>query len=92
MPLGGFLDSLPSALFISAHVIFLGVGIWAANAASRAGRAFAPLIWLYVLSQVVFLAFFSGASTMKMAVLVEQTLMVILIAGLAIKAGATTSK
>jgi low temperature requirement protein LtrA len=85
MPLGGFLDSLPSLLFVSAHVLFLLVGLWAANAAARAGRPYASLLWLYALSQLFFLAFFGGAITMKMAVLVEQTLMVILIAGIAMK-------
>jgi uncharacterized membrane protein len=88
MPLGGFLDSLPSMLFVSAHVLFLLVGLWAANTAARAGRPFASLLWLYAVSQLVFLAFFSGAITMKMAVLVEQTLVVLLIAGVALKSRA----
>jgi len=26
---GGFLDSMPSWLFIFAHLVFLGVGLWA---------------------------------------------------------------
>ena len=64
MPLGTFLDSMPALLFIAAHVLFLGVAIWAAQAS-------APLFWLYAVSQVIFLAFFGGLITMKMGVLVE---------------------
>ena len=77
MPFGSFLDSLPSMLYASAHVLFLLVGIWAARKVSAAHAPFAPVIWLYAVSQVVFLAFFGGMMTMKMAVLVEQTLMVV---------------
>jgi uncharacterized membrane protein len=76
MPIGSFLDSLPALLFVAAHVVFLGVGLWAVkNAASGYARAF----WLYVASQVVFLSFFGGLFTMKMAVLLEQTLMVVMV-------------
>jgi hypothetical protein len=85
MPFGSFLDSLPSLLFVGAHALFLVVGIWAAMSLAKAGRPFAPLVWLYVLSQVGFLAFFGGALTMKMAVLIEQTLMVILIIGVCLR-------
>jgi hypothetical protein len=74
MPLGTFLDSMPALLFIAAHVLFLGVAIWAVRAAS------APLFWLYAASQVIFLAFFGGVITMKMAVLIEQTLIVVMVA------------
>jgi len=79
MPYGSFLDSLPTMLFVGAHVLFLVVGIWAAGkvAASKAGYAWA--FWLYAVSQVLFLAYFGGVTTMKMAVLLEQTLIVILV-------------
>jgi len=83
MPIGGFLDSLPSLLFIGAHVAFLIVGVWAIRSGRAAGAAFAPFIWLYVVSQVVFLAFFGGVITMKMAVLLEQTLIVLMVAAIA---------
>ena len=79
MPLGTFLDSMPAILFIAAHVLFLGVAIWAARSAS------APLFWLYAASQVIFLAFFGGVITMKMAVLIEQTLIVIMVAMMTMK-------
>lgn len=74
MPLGTFLDSMPALLFVAAHVLFLGVAIWAARASS------ASVFWLYAASQLIFLAFFGGIVTMKMAVLIEQTLIVIMVA------------
>ena len=86
MPLGGFLDSLPSALFIAAHVLFLGVGVWAVRQATANKAAFAAAFWLYAVSQVVFLAFFGGLLTMKMAVLIEQTLVVVLVVAVTRKA------
>jgi uncharacterized membrane protein len=89
MPVGGFLDSLPSLLFVGAHVAFLAIGIWAARSLAQARAAYAPALWLYVVSQVVFLGFFGGVITMKMAVLIEQTLVVIIVVTLAAKRGAT---
>ena len=77
MPIGGFLDSFPSMLFVGAHAMFLLAGVWAWKKAAGAGKKFAPAFWLYVVSQLIFLAFFGGAFTMKMAVLLEQTLIVI---------------
>ena len=71
MPVGGFLDSFPTLLFVIAHVLFLGVGLWAV----RRGTMF----WLYVVSQVGFLASFGGVLTLKMAVLLEQVLILTLI-------------
>jgi uncharacterized membrane protein len=85
MPFGAFLDSLPSSLFVCAHVMFLAVGLWAVKKLTDARAPFAQVIWLYAASQIVFLAFFGGAITMKMGVLVEQTLMVMLIAVVAMK-------
>ena len=79
MPVGGFLDSLPAMLFIGAHVLFLVVGVWAWRRATRSRLPFSSAFWLYVISQVVFLAFFGGALTLKMAVLIEQTLMLIFV-------------
>jgi len=79
MPIGGFLDSLPTMLYVAAHVLFLAVGIWAWKKATDAKQPFASAFWLYVASQIVFLAFFGGVITMKMAVLLEQTLIVIMV-------------
>jgi len=79
MPIGEFLDSFPSMLFVGAHVMFLLVGVWAWKKAAGSGKKFAPAFWLYVVSQLVFLAFFGGVFTMKMAVLLEQTLIVVMV-------------
>ena len=79
MPIGGFLDTLPTMLYVAAHVIFLAVGIWAWKKANDNKSPFASAFWLYVASQVVFLCFFGGLITMKMAVLLEQTLIAIMV-------------
>jgi len=83
MPFGGFLDSFPAALYIGAHLLFLVLGIWAVRHAGMA--KYAPAFWLYALSQVFFLAFFGGALTMKMAVLVEQMLIAGMVATIAVQ-------
>ena len=83
MPFGTFLDSLPSAIFIAAHLLFLVLGVWAVR---RAGAAtYAAAFWLYTLSQVFFLAFFGGALTLKMAVLVEQMLVAVMVIVIAVR-------
>ena len=83
---GGFLDELPKALYVLAHVAFLGIGVWLwAHARSTAFPQPGALL-LYVVSQVVFIAFFANWITMKMAVLVEQTLMVVMLCLLVIGA------
>jgi hypothetical protein len=79
MPLGGFLDTMPTWLFIVAHIIFLIVGIWAAKQAMENKLSYASAFWLYAVTQLGFLAFFAGWITLKMAVLFEQTLIVIMI-------------
>jgi hypothetical protein len=75
MPIGHFLDTFPTLIFVAAHVMFLGLGLWAWKRTGGAGGAVSPSFWLYVTAQVVFLGFFGGALTMKMAVLLEQMLM-----------------
>ena len=50
MPLGSFLDSLPTMLYVCAHVLFLVVGIWAAKKAKENKAKFASAFWLYVAS------------------------------------------
>ena len=79
MPIGGFLDSLPTMLYVAAHVIFLAVGLWVIKKAKENKMKFSSAFWLYIASQVVFLAYFGGVLTMKMAVLIDQTLMVIMV-------------
>jgi hypothetical protein len=75
MPIGSFLDSFPSFLFITAHVLFLALGVWAWRRT--------PAFWLYVAAQAIFLGFFAGALTMKMAVLLDQTLMAVMVLAVA---------
>ncbi|HMF44979.1 MAG TPA: hypothetical protein VKQ32_30120 [Polyangia bacterium] len=83
MPIGHFLDSFPALIFIAAHVMFLAVGLWAWKKAGGSARRIAPTFWLYVVAQAIFLGFFAGALTMKMAVLLEQTLMVAMVVAIA---------
>ncbi|MFI5155469.1 MAG: hypothetical protein ACHQEM_04765 [Chitinophagales bacterium] len=79
MPIGSFLDSLPKALYIGAHILFIVAGFWAMKKAKENKHSFAPLLWLYIITQFFFLAFFGDIITMKMAVLLEQTLLVIMV-------------
>lgn len=79
MPVGGFLDSFPALVFISAHAAFLVVGIWAMRRAAQNHLSFSAAFWLYIVSQIGFLAFFGGALTLKMAVLLEQMLILVFI-------------
>jgi len=82
MPFGSFLDSFPSAVYIAAHVIFIIAGYWSYTRAKANNYPFASLIWLYIITQFFFLAMFGGIITMKMAVLLEQTLLVIMVIGI----------
>jgi hypothetical protein len=76
---GAFLDDLPKALYVVAHIAFLAVGLWL-WAHARSGASFNPAaLLLYAASQVVFFGYFANWITFKMAVLVEQTLMVIMV-------------
>ena len=85
MPIGNFLDQLPSILFIGAHLVFLVVGLWAVKKSTDAKASYAWAFWLYVVSQIVLLGSFGGIFTMKMAVLLEQTLIVIMVIWVAIR-------
>ena len=71
---GGFLDEWPKALYVLVHVVMLGVGIALWAHATNTGFPHPSGLLLYVVSQVFFLAFFAGWITLKMAVLVEQML------------------
>ena len=86
MPIGTFLDALPPALFIVAHVIFLSVGVWAAMKAAKNKLEYAPAFWLYVVVHLGFLAFFAGVFTFKMSVLLEQALILIMVLWISMKA------
>ena len=84
-PIGGFLDSFPSALFIAAHVIFIVAGFWAMQKSRANNQAFASLFWLYIITQLFFLGFLGGMITMKMAVLLEQILILIMVLGISMR-------
>ena len=85
MPIGGFLDDFPKALFIVAHLVFLVVGLYAIKRTSDAGLPYKGPLALYVISQPVFLLFFGGVITIKMAVLAEQTLIVAMVLWMAMQ-------
>ena len=72
VPAGGVLDEVPKALYVIAHVAFLGLGIWLWIEARQNELPYAGALSLYVFSQVGFLAYFANVITMKTAVLVEQ--------------------
>ena len=91
MPIGGFLEEFPSLLFISAHLVFLGVAVWVVKRTTASGARYASAFWLYAASQVLFLSFFGGVLTMKMTVLLEQTLIVIMALWIAISPKAAAS-
>ncbi len=74
LPLGEFLDKLPKAMYVLAHILFLGVGLWLWARANDRGLPFAGALLLYALSQVIFFGYFAKWITLKMAVLAEQTL------------------
>ena len=81
---GGFLDTMPAWLFISAHILFLVIGIWAIRTAMNKKLKYAKAFWLYPLVHVGFLSFFLlGALTFKMAVLIEQMLIVVMVVWIA---------
>ena len=86
MPLGGFLDTMPAILFIIAHVIFLGVGVWAAKKAMDNKLSYAKAFLLYPVVHLGFLAYFGGFFTFKMAVLLEQMLIVAMVVWIVSKA------
>lgn len=84
MPFGGFLDTFPVWVFISAHVLLLIIGIWAAKTAMDKKLKYAKAFWLYPLAHVGFLsAFVLGALTFKTAVLIEQLLVVTMVVWIA---------
>ena len=72
VPAGGVLDDVPRALYVIAHVMFLGIGIWLWIAARQNLLPYSGALVLYVISQVGFLAYFANVITMKTAVLAEQ--------------------
>ena len=85
-PFGKFLDDLPKALYVVAHVAFLAVGIFLWAHARGTAMSNPNALLLYAVSQVVFFGYFGNVITFKMAVLAEQTLMLIMVCLLALGA------
>ncbi len=86
MPIGTFLDSMPSVLFISTHIVLLLIGLWAVKKAMDMKLPYASAFWLYPVVHVGFLAYFGGLFTFKMAVLLEQMLIVVMVLWIVSKA------
>ena len=76
---GSFLDELPKALYVVAHVAFLAIGLWLWNHARATAPISPAVLLLYAASQLVFFLYFANVITFKMAVLVEQMLMVAMV-------------
>ncbi len=87
MQIGGFLDLMPMWLFVMAHLMFLVIGLWAAKRVMDAKLPYAKAFWLYPVVHLGFLAYFGGLFTFKMAVLLEQMLIVVMVVWIAKKAG-----
>jgi len=84
MPFGEFLEDSPTVLFVSTHVLMIGIGIWAIVRTRSRSAAISNALWLYLASQPVFLAFFAGLITLKMTVVTEQTLIIAMVIWLAL--------
>lgn len=85
MPVGGFLDSFPVALFVTVHLAELVIGLWAIRTLTNGRAAYAYAFALYALSQIGFLAVFGGAFTLKFGVLIEQMLVLAMVVWIAIR-------
>ena len=79
MPFGSFLDTFPSALFITVHIALLLFGVWIATQASKKQFPFARAFWLYVIVHLGFLAYLTGIFTIRMSVFLEQVLMFVMV-------------
>lgn len=90
MPLGTFLDSFPTALFVTVHILLLLVGLWAAKKAMDMKLPYASAFCLYPIVHIGFLAYFGGFFTFKMAVFLEQVLIVSMVVWIVSKAQKTS--
>ena len=81
---GAFLDDLPKALYVLVHVAMLGVGIGVWVHAGNTAFPHPSALLLYVSSQVIFLGFCANWITLKMAVLLEQLLMLAMVCAITI--------
>ena len=85
MPIGVFLDTLPTMLFVIIHVILLLIGLWAIKKSSDNRAKYTKAFWLYVLVHISFLSVFGGLLTLKMGVFIEQVLILIMVLWIVMK-------
>jgi hypothetical protein len=85
MPVGGFLDAFPTALFVSVHLMELAIGVWAIRALTTGRAPYAYAFVLYAISQLAFLTVFGGAITLKFGVLIEQMLVLAMVLWIALR-------
>lgn len=91
MPVGGFLDSLPVALFVTVHLAELAVGVWAIRSLTTSRAPYAYAFVLYAISQIGFLTVFGGAITLKFGVLIEQMLVLAMVLWIALRTKRTAA-
>lgn len=85
MPFGDFLNNWPDAIFITAHVLLLLVGAWAAMTAKKNGAPYANAFWLYVVVHLGFLAYLFDWFVIRASVLLEQMLILVMIVWIVMK-------
>lgn len=91
MPFGGFLDSIPVAVFVSVHLAELAIGVWAIRSLTNGKAPYAYAFALYAVSQIAFLTVFGGAITLKFGVLMEQMLVLAMVLWIALRTRRTTA-
>lgn len=91
MPVGGFLDSIPVAIFVSVHLVELAIGVWAIRSLTTGRAPYAYAFALYAISQIGFLTVFGGAITLKFGVLIEQVLVLAMVLWIALRTKRTTT-
>ena len=84
MPVGEFLEDFPTVLFVAAHVMMVGIGVWAIVRTRGHSPVLGKALWLYVASQSVFFAFWAGLITLKLTAVSEQTLIMVMVIWLAL--------
>ena len=91
MPVGGFLDSFPVALFVAVHLMELAIGVWAIRSLTTGRAPYAYAFVLYAISQIGFLTVFGGAITLKFGVLIEQMLVLAMVLWIALRSKRATA-
>lgn len=91
MPVGGFLDAIPAAVFVAVHLAELAIGLWAIRALTNGKAPYAYAFALYAISQIAFLTVFGGAITLKFGVLIEQMLVLAMVLWIAVRTQRATT-